>query len=320
MCVDRSDGSGNARSASRPSADRCSCIRRTGTPGLDSLCLIRSTPALPARSFPSLKIGPTKAKNNRVSQLPTGSPPHRSRTVDMRPAERHGSLPVFAMLGRIRFRLLPDTRPQTGSMSVHSWRNLGMPVRAVGSQENLFSSGAPQSQRTRAMRDRPRLLAGVQSWCRTGVVRLPKRTSRTLDGRCLPPQPEPNRRHPTTGTFDLQSEPAGSRAVRDPPAAPFARPQRARPSSALSPPGSAGFAPIAWSRASSDHEVTLSHVCNFREQAAHPIRRRGLNRDLEWTISQNGRPLFLEGGWPPVRPARPTREKNAACGPPRRAG
>jgi hypothetical protein len=59
-------------------------------PGLIRSSLIRSTPALPASSFTSLKIDPTKAKSNRVSQLPAGSPPasHLSRTLDMRLAPR----------------------------------------------------------------------------------------------------------------------------------------------------------------------------------------------------------------------------------------
>jgi hypothetical protein len=77
-------------------------------PRSDSLCLIRSTPALPAESFSNLKTDPTKAKNNRVSQLPIPAP----YTVDVPKAPgRHRPHP--AIIRRVRadtFRPVVDRR------------------------------------------------------------------------------------------------------------------------------------------------------------------------------------------------------------------
>jgi hypothetical protein len=79
-------------------------------PRSDSLCLIRSTPALPADSFTNPKIGPTKAKNNRVSQLPMAAP----YTADVPQTRGAAGLlgRSFVVLGRRRFRPEVDIRPQ----------------------------------------------------------------------------------------------------------------------------------------------------------------------------------------------------------------
>jgi hypothetical protein len=127
-------------------------------PRSDSLCLIRSTPALPADSFSNLKTDPTKAKNNRVSQLPIPAP----YTVDVPKAPgRHRPHP--AIIRRVRadtFRPVVDRRPQH---DFHSRRNFSMAVCPVGSEENCFSSGASHTPWRRAKRQtRP---AGSRADC-----------------------------------------------------------------------------------------------------------------------------------------------------------
>jgi hypothetical protein len=77
-------------------------------------------------------------------------------------------------------------RPRTGSMTAHSWRNLGMAGHAVGSQENCFRRVPTRSWTRNNMRE-------VAGWPVYGLWRLrskshlPKRTTRIGARRALPP-------------------------------------------------------------------------------------------------------------------------------------
>jgi hypothetical protein len=186
------------------------------------------------------------------------------------------------MLGRIRFRLLPDMRPQTGSMSVPSWRNLGMAVRAGGSQKNLFSSGAPKANGREPCATNPACWppcnhGAVQAWfdCQNAHHGLGSTAAAYLHNQ----GPTGDIPRPERSAFNQNPREAEPRETRPPrPWQDHNAPAPRLPFGLLS---WQGFAPIAGSRASSEQEMTLSHVRNFREQAAHPIRPRGLNRDLE---------------------------------------
>jgi hypothetical protein len=101
---------------------------------------INASPA--ACSFTSPKTGPTKAKNSLPSQLPPCSPVRLRRLHAARP---EGVMVLSRVRSRVR-REYPGygvghgtpARPQTRSMTVHSWRNLGIATRARPALRRIF--------------------------------------------------------------------------------------------------------------------------------------------------------------------------------------